>query len=286
MTSAFSLRFPEWDLTKSQFKELDELPLMRTPGPILMILAAYLLFVLKIGPALMTKREPYKLTAVLVLYNFFQVVLSAFMVYRYASMMSEYGIAPTACHMHNKSTRETILLDIWIYFAAKVTELLDTIFFVLRKKDSQVTFLHLYHHSVMMIGTWMYLKYWPSYTLMFIGFMNALVHVFMYTYYGLAALGPKVTKYIFWKKYMTKLQLLQFFCIIAHYIVAVNKTECPPTKGVAIFIGGNTLFFAFLFLNFYFQNYRSRNLVKDKTLEKLKRPKVIDDANNEKEKSD
>ncbi|XP_047516267.1 elongation of very long chain fatty acids protein-like [Pieris napi] len=283
MTSVFGLRFPEWDLTKSQFKELDELPLMRTPGPILMILAAYLLFVLKVGPALMTKREPYKLTAVLVLYNFFQVVLSAFMVYRYATMMSEYGIAPTTCHMHDKSTRETILLDIWIYFAAKVTELLDTIFFVLRKKDSQVTFLHLYHHSVMMIGTWMYLKYWPSYTLFFIGFMNALVHVFMYTYYGLAALGPKVTKYIFWKKYMTKFQLLQFFCIIAHYIVAVNKTECPPTKGVAIFIGGNTLFFAFLFLNFYFQNYRSRNLVKDKTLEKLNRPKVIGDANNEKE---
>ncbi|CAH4008686.1 unnamed protein product [Pieris brassicae] len=286
MTSAFSLRFPEWDLTKSQFKELDELPLMETPGPILMILAAYLLFVLKIGPALMTKREPYKLTTVLLLYNFLQVVLSAFMVYRYASMMSENGIAPTTCHTHNTSTRERILFDIWIYFAAKVTELLDTIFFVLRKKDRQVTFLHLYHHSVMMIGTWMYLKYWPSYTLFFIGFMNALVHVFMYTYYGLAALGPQVTKYIFWKKYMTKLQLLQFFCIIVHYIVAINKTECPPSKGVAIFVGGNTLFIAFLFLNFYFQNYRSRNLVKNKTLEKLKRSKVIDDENSEKVKSD
>ncbi|XP_045487707.1 elongation of very long chain fatty acids protein 4 [Pieris rapae] len=286
MTTAFNLRFPEWDFTKSQFKELDELPLMGTPGPILMILAAYFLFVLKIGPALMTKREPYKLTAVLLLYNFFQVVLSAFMVHRYASMMSENGVAPATCHMHNKSTRERILLDIWIYFAAKVTELLDTIFFVLRKKDRQVTFLHLYHHSVMMIGTWMYLKYWPSYTLFFIGFMNALVHVFMYTYYGLAALGPKVTKYIFWKKYMTKLQLLQFFCIIVHYIVAINKSECPPSKGVAIFIGANTLFIAFLFLNFYFQNYKSRNIVKDKTLEKLKSSKAINDEKSEKEKSD
>ncbi|XP_038210397.1 elongation of very long chain fatty acids protein-like isoform X2 [Zerene cesonia] len=240
MSNSVGLRFPEWDMAKSKYDEVDSLPLMATPGPMLMILAAYLLFVLKIGPSLMTKREPYKLTITLLLYNVFQVVLSAYMV-------------------------QKILFDIWIYFAAKVTELLDTVFFVLRKKDSQVTFLHLYHHSIMMFGTWMYLKYWPSYTLYFIGFLNALVHVFMYTYYGLAALGPKVAKYIFWKKYMTRLQLIQFVCIIIHYIIAVNRTECPPAKGVAMFVACNTSFFMFLFLNFYRQNYKTSIIKLDGT---------------------
>lgn len=33
------------------------------------------------------------------------------------------------------------------------------VFFVLRKKQSQVTFLHIYHHSNMAVSTWAYLKY-------------------------------------------------------------------------------------------------------------------------------
>ena len=40
------------------------------------------------------------------------------------------------------------------------------------------------------------------------GGMNVLVHVFMYTYYGLAAMGPQIQKYLWWKKYITKLQMV------------------------------------------------------------------------------
>ncbi|XP_050683397.1 elongation of very long chain fatty acids protein 7-like isoform X2 [Leptidea sinapis] len=261
MNTDIGLRFPEWDITKGKYEEVDKLPLMNSPGPMLTILAVYILFVLKIGPALMTKRKPYKLTLVMLLYNTFQVVLSVYMVKKYLSTLLDKGFAPTTCHMLDNTERGPLIFGIWVYFAAKVTELLDTVFFVLRKKDNQVTFLHLYHHSVMMFGTWMYLKYWPSYTLYFIGFLNALVHVFMYMYYGLAALGPNVAKYIFWKKYLTRFQLIQFVCIILHYIVAVNRTECPPSKGVALFIGCNTAFFMFLFLNFYVKNYK-KNVVK------------------------
>ncbi|XP_045764936.1 elongation of very long chain fatty acids protein 7-like isoform X1 [Maniola jurtina] len=258
MNGEVGLRFLDWDLTKSKYDETDFLPLMVTPGPVLIILAVYLLYVLKIGPSLMTKREPYKLKAALVLYNAIQVIGSVYLVRRYFGQLMEQGIFPKTCHLAIENERREILLSIWFYFAAKVTELLDTVFFVLRKKDSQVTFLHLYHHSVMMIGTWAFLKYWPSTTLIFIGFLNSLVHVFMYTYYGLAALGPKVAKYIFWKKYMTKFQLIQFVCIIIHYNIAVRVSDCPPSKGEAAFIACNTLFFLVLFLNFYRQSYTKR----------------------------
>lgn len=37
--------------------------------------------------------------------------------------------------------------------------LVEQVFFVLRKKQSQVTFLHIYHHSNMAVSTWAYLKY-------------------------------------------------------------------------------------------------------------------------------
>lgn len=50
----------------------------------------------------------------------------------------------------------------WWYFISKVVELLDTVFFVLRKKQAQVTFLHVYHHSVTCLFSWGYLKYLPG----------------------------------------------------------------------------------------------------------------------------
>lgn len=53
---------------------------MATPGVIMMLLAAYLIFVLKIGPDFMRKREAFKLTKVLIIYNAVQVIASAFLV--------------------------------------------------------------------------------------------------------------------------------------------------------------------------------------------------------------
>lgn len=124
-----------------------------------------------------------------------------------------------------------LINHIYLYFIAKVTELLDTIFFVIRKKDKQVTFLHLYHHSIMMIGTWAYLKYSPSDNVVFIGFMNSLVHVFMYSYYGLAALGPGVAKYLWWKKYMTTFQLVS-----SKYIYILSLLPCRSSNSLVIIL--------------------------------------------------
>jgi hypothetical protein len=43
---------------------------------------------------------------------------------------------------------------------------------------------------------------------------NSFIHVVMYTYYGLAALGPRVQPYLWWKRYLTKLQVLtSLFCL-------------------------------------------------------------------------
>jgi hypothetical protein len=43
-----------------------------------------------------------------------------------------------------------------------------------------------------------------------IGFLNSVVHVIMYFYYMVAAMGPKYQKYIWWKKYMTWIQLVRY----------------------------------------------------------------------------
>jgi hypothetical protein len=38
--------------------------------------------------------------------------------------------------------------------------------------------------------------------------LNAFVHIIMYTYYLFAAFGPRFQKYLWWKKYLTVLQMV------------------------------------------------------------------------------
>ena len=42
--------------------------------------------------------------------------------------------------------------------------------------------------------------------------LNSFIHVIMYIYYGLAGLGPHMQKYLWWKKYLTRLQLVREYC--------------------------------------------------------------------------
>ena len=49
----------------------------------------------------------------------------------------------------------------------------------------------------------------------FFPMINSFVHTIMYTYYGLAALGPSYQKYLWWKKYMTKIQIVSNTILIS-----------------------------------------------------------------------
>ena len=85
---------------------------------------------------------------------------------------------------------------------------LHQIFFVLRKKNKQVSFLHVYHHSIMPFTWWFGVKFAAGGQGTFHAMLNCCVHVIMYSYYALAALGPAYQKYLWWKKYMTSIQLV------------------------------------------------------------------------------
>lgn len=94
------------------------------------------------------------------------------------------------------------------YFLLKVVDLLDTVFFVLRKKDNQITFLHLYHHTGMVILTWNATKFFPGGHSVFTGFLNSIIHIVMYSYYLVSAFQPQYKNNIWWKKYITQMQIV------------------------------------------------------------------------------
>jgi len=54
----------------------------------------------------------------------------------------------------------------------------------------------------------------------FVGMINSWIHAVMYVYYGLAAIGPSMQKYLWWKKHMTTLQLVNqsLFSFLAFHV--------------------------------------------------------------------
>ena len=64
-----------------------------------------------------------------------------------------------------------------------------------------------------------------------IGLINSGVHVIMYSYYFLASFGPDVQKYLWWKKYITRLQLVSIvFLHMTRKILYLNKINKAKWK--------------------------------------------------------
>lgn len=115
------------------------------------------------------------------------------------------------CEPVDYSTKEEALLLLrigWWFQILKIAELADTVFFVLRKKFTHISVLHVVHHSLVAWGVWIGLKFGGGGHNAFFPLLNCAVHMIMYTYYCLAALGPSVRKYLWWKRYLTILQMV------------------------------------------------------------------------------
>ncbi|XP_078050515.1 stuck in traffic [Augochlora pura] len=236
--------------------------MIASPVPGVSLLIGYLYFCLSWGPRQMEHRKPYKLRNILVVYNFLQVLLSCWLFYEGldGAWLRKYSWKCQPVDFSTSPEAMRVARGVYMYFLAKISELLDTVFFVLRKKDSQITFLHLYHHTVMPMISWGATKYYPGGHGTFIGVINSFVHIIMYTYYLLAALLPQYQKYLWWKKYITTLQMGQF-CLAFLHSCQLLFYDCDYPKWSLFFILPNAIFFYFLFADFYeisYQHQRQR----------------------------
>ncbi|GAB5566895.1 elongation of very long chain fatty acids protein 7 [Prionailurus iriomotensis] len=125
--------------------------LMSSPLPQTIILGFYVYFVTSLGPKLMENRKPFELKKAMITYNFSIFVMSGWGTgYSFRCEIVDYSQSPLALRM---------VRTCWLYYFSKFIELLDTIFFVLRKKNSQVTFLHVFHHTIMPWTWWFGVKF-------------------------------------------------------------------------------------------------------------------------------
>ncbi|GIY34618.1 elongation of very long chain fatty acids protein 7 [Caerostris darwini] len=223
--------------------------------------AMYVLLVKRLLPSIMENRKPFDLRNVMIAYNF-GIVLTyvsclLLLFYYFLTTDAYKGIcAPTFVSVGHYTYWATTAG--WVIYILKYIEYADTIFFVLRKKDHLVTNLHVIHHAVLPLICWVFLRTETSGFQFIPGGLNSFVHVLMYTYYGLAAMGPSVQKYLWWKEYLTKLQMLQFVIILIFVLVIIPLSGCKTSKhGIYIDILFAALFLV-LFYNFYTKTYKKK----------------------------
>ncbi|CAH1124258.1 unnamed protein product [Ceutorhynchus assimilis] len=185
--------------------------------PTINIILIYLTSIYIVLPIFMKNREPYKLNTILKFYNIFQIITCAFIVYWCLTSGWIQGDFTIGCQAvdYSSSPRALSLLQgfQWAYFL-KITELLETVFFVLRKKNKQVTKLHVYHHSSTLIMNYFICRFVGGGMASVTVIINSLVHILMYTYYYLASLGPAWQKPLEkWKPRLTIVQMGWFGCL-------------------------------------------------------------------------
>ncbi|XP_076643514.1 very long chain fatty acid elongase 1 isoform X1 [Halictus rubicundus] len=243
----------------------NDLPFVGSPVMIPIILFSYLYFVLKCGPQYMKDRKPYDLKTFVKFYNIFQVVSNAYMVYKLLSLglVTKISVVCSPFDYSNNPIPLEISFVFWLTMLLKLIDLIETAIFVLRKKDRQISFLHLYHHVSTVLLAWLITKYVAVAMASFTILVNSFVHVIMYTYYYFSTMGdkaPKMLKTI--KPHITKIQMVQFV-LLGLYGSLVFLPSCPLPKSPMILNGLNVAVFFLLFHNFYRKSYKTQEKQKN-----------------------
>ncbi|XP_069476815.1 very long chain fatty acid elongase 2 [Ambystoma mexicanum] len=215
-----------------------------------------------LGTKYMKNRPAMSLRGHLIVYNLGVTLLSLYMLIEL--ILSTYqGRYNLQCQNLDSSGDADIRVAkvLWWYYFSKVIEFMDTLFFVFRKKNSQITFLHVYHHATMFNIWWCVMNWIPCGQSFFGPTLNSFIHVLMYSYYGLSVI-PSMHKYLWWKKYLTQAQLIQFLMTITHTLSAVVK-PCGFPFGCLIFQSSYMTTLVILFINFYVKTYKKNATKQD-----------------------
>lgn len=175
------------------------------------------------------------------------------------SLLSLHGLHDVLFDTANVLTYGRHTAYYYINYIFKYIELMDTVMLALQGKP--IIFLHEYHHAATLILCWVQLSAGTCMQWVVIE-LNLFVHVVMYSYYALS------TKYrnIWWKRYLTTLQILQFVisvftgCVVLGFRCLGDLGFSWAPKGAgsyesAIFGLAILLSYLILFLQLYRQKY-------------------------------
>ncbi|KAK9875216.1 hypothetical protein WA026_006005 [Henosepilachna vigintioctopunctata] len=221
----------------------------------LSIVALYVLFVKKIGPWFMKDRQPYNVRNFVIVFDIIQIVANFYLTYKISTnyFTSDDWYCCDVDYSNHGIGRTQFLIFYW-YHLLKISDILDTIFFILKKNNRQISHLHIYHHSLMIIFSWMGLKFVAGGQSLSILFANTFVHGVMYSYYLLTAIDVRYKENKAIKKLVTQIQIGQFVLLLTMGVFYVIQ-PCKFPRTLIIFGMVNTSYLLYLFSKFYYYEY-------------------------------
>lgn len=218
------------------------------------------LFILWLIRRILENRKPFDLRFAVACHNAVLGVLSLVMLIGIINSIVWRSIVTSFweswCMPGRSHTRGDGCFWEYVFYVSKYYELVDSIFLALRKKP--LTFLHVYHHFIVIPLFWAYNSTYSFGHWMLI-VPNASVHVFMYYYYTIATYGHTV----WWKRYLTMAQLSQFVIDMAivwpfYPLQYLLVTDCATEMWTLHFGQIIGITFAYLFYQLYKETYGTK----------------------------
>jgi elongation of very long chain fatty acids protein 4 len=219
--------------------------LFAAPISMLSITASYLVSIYLLQ-SYMQAKQAYSLKSLMLAYNLFQVLFNGYIVYGLNSLISFPNIFGL-----NTPYNERLEFFVYLHYISKYVDFFDTLFIILRKKQNQLSFLHIYHHSTIPIvwGSLLYIGHGNG-TAAFGAWINSVIHVIMYSHYYYTSLGYNNP----YKKYITQAQMGQFVLCLSHSMIVIAFENIVP-KHLAITQTIYHMQMLYLFNKFYVKSY-------------------------------
>ncbi|KAL8520991.1 hypothetical protein ACS0TY_011507 [Phlomoides rotata] len=144
-----------------------------------------------------------------------------------------------------------------VFYFSKILEFVDTLLILLSgSRSRRLSFLHVYHHAVVLVMCYVWLA--TSQSLFPVALVtNATVHVVMYGYYLLCAVGIRPS----WKRLVTDFQIFQFVFsfLVSGWMLRYHfsGSGCEGIWGWCFNAIFNASLLA-LFVDFHLKNYNAK----------------------------
>lgn len=220
------------------------------------VLGLYLFFTTKVIPFLMRNRTAFDLKWPLFGLNLLLVSTNVYF-FGQALIRSEFGWVLFDFDYPGSHVTAKNMADMpagYLGYQVRFLDWFDTVFMALRKRHHHMTFLHLYHHSMVPLLGYVLLRYSPFVPAFFLfAICNCFVHVVMHSYYALSVF-PGLRPFLWWKRYVTILQLGQFVVYLLYGVLFLFKQKGYPVFWL-YFGFTQVVLFLLLFANFYRNAY-------------------------------
>ncbi|XP_029847243.3 elongation of very long chain fatty acids protein 4-like [Ixodes scapularis] len=233
--------------------------LMGSPVPVGTLIVLYVCFSKIWGPNLMRLRKPFAILPLIRAHNACMVVFNVIFIVTFSKLSYSGGGYNYFCQGPDYTSRGLPVLKMaWWYLLVKILDLTDTLAFVLTKKFDHVSTLHVFHHSAVVGTMWVTVNYGVLGQNVFVIILNSYVHVVMYSYYFLTTLGPMVRPHLWWKKYLTQLQMAQLAAFVLHGSIPLF-VDCGFPLWMALLTVTEPVVLLVMFYKFYLKSYRQKS---------------------------